>query len=283
MDQGINLFDCADVYPVKGGTAGDSAKLFGKALQLTPGLREKLVIVAKTGIIFPSAIDTSKAHLTQQINWFLESLQTTYVDVMLIHYSNAFMNATEVAETFAELKKSGKVLHFGVSNHFPHKIDVLQAALKKAGTNIQLITNEVEISVWNPGYLNYDSPIGDHAYSSGYRILAWGGLGGDPIGGLNRLFERTGTRQTKILSALDAVGAELQVSNPAVVALAWTLSHPSGIIPLVGTSKTSRVNELVQALEIAPRITNEQWWKIGGAGGLCPLGDSECNYDEYKA
>ena len=40
---GITLFDLADVYPVKGGDAGDSATLFGKALAVTPGLREKIV------------------------------------------------------------------------------------------------------------------------------------------------------------------------------------------------------------------------------------------------
>lgn len=40
---GINLFDLADVYPVKGGDAGDSATLFGQALEMTPGLREKIV------------------------------------------------------------------------------------------------------------------------------------------------------------------------------------------------------------------------------------------------
>ena len=45
VDQGITLFDTADVYPVMGGTAGDAAKLFGEGLALTPGLREKLTIV----------------------------------------------------------------------------------------------------------------------------------------------------------------------------------------------------------------------------------------------
>jgi aryl-alcohol dehydrogenase-like predicted oxidoreductase len=47
LAQGITLVDTADVYPVKGGTPGDSAKLLGEALALTPGLREKLTIVAK--------------------------------------------------------------------------------------------------------------------------------------------------------------------------------------------------------------------------------------------
>ena len=35
IKQGITLFDCADVYPVKGGTGGDAAKLFGQVRLIT--------------------------------------------------------------------------------------------------------------------------------------------------------------------------------------------------------------------------------------------------------
>ena len=66
-------------------------------------------------------------------------------------------------------------------------------------------------------------------------------------------------------------------------ALAWTLSHPSGIIPLIGTTNNTRVNSLVGAVELSQRFTSSLWWKIGSAGGLCALGDSQCNYDQYRA
>lgn len=79
------------------------------------------------------------------------------------------------------------------------------------------------------------------------------------------------------------MGKELGVEDPAVVALAWTLSHPSGIIPLVGSTNSTRVSSLIGAVDVASRITSAQWWKIGSAGGLCPLADSQCNYDLYKA
>ena len=63
-----------DVYPVKGGDEGSSARLFGEALALTPGLREQLTLVAKMDIIFPTAIDTSREHLLEGVNFFLQSL-----------------------------------------------------------------------------------------------------------------------------------------------------------------------------------------------------------------
>ena len=154
-------------------------------------------------IIFPSAIDTSIEHLDSTLNWFLQVLGTSYIDIMLLHYSNAVMNATAVAQYFSDVKKSGKVHFFGVSNHYPSKFDLLQKKLDKlTGGDIPLVTHEFECSVWNPSYMNYNSPLLDHAYQNGLRVLAWGSLGGDPIGGLNRLFVRKGDRQLQIKHAL---------------------------------------------------------------------------------
>ena len=105
---GITLFDLADVYPVKGGDSGSSAELFGAALAKT-GLRDKIFIVGKMGIVFPSAVDTSRAHLQSTLDWYLKVLNTDHIDLLLIHYSNSFMNATEVAEFFVDMKAAGKV------------------------------------------------------------------------------------------------------------------------------------------------------------------------------
>jgi predicted oxidoreductase len=282
LAQGITLIDTADVYPVKGGNAGDSAKLLGEALALTPGLREKFTIVAKMDIIFPNKIDTSREHLTETLDWFLTSLKTSYVDVVLLHYPNSFMNAAEVAATFSDFKEAGKVKHFGTSNHYPAHRDTLQKYLTPL--NITLVTNEIEVSAWNPSYLNYDSNLVDDSVNKGYRVLAWSAMGGDPIGGLNRLFVRKGTRQLKINHAIKKAGDDLGEEEGGVVALAWVLAHPSGIIPLIGTTKNSRVNALAgRALDLSAKFNTDTWWEIGGAGGLCALADSQCNYEEYMA
>lgn len=281
--EGITLFDTADVYPVKGGTSGDAAKLLGEALKLTPGLREKITIVCKTDIAKfanPSTIDTSDSYLTSQVDWFLSSLQTNYLDILLLHYPNSFMNASQVRDTFMLLKSSGKVRYFGVSNHYPSHFEVLQNNLDAAKSGIRLVTNEVEVSAWNPRAFNYNNPIADHAISSGYKMLGWGGLGGDPTGGLNRLFQKVGTRQLKINRALSDVGAEIGCSDNAVVALAWILAQPAGaVVPLIGTTQISRVQSLVTAFSFAPKFTSELWWKVGGAGGLCALADPQCDYE----
>jgi predicted oxidoreductase len=279
---GITLFDLADVYPVKGGESGTSIKLFGEALALTPGLREQLTLVAKMDIIFPSAIDTTNDHLHETIDYYLQNLGTNYLDIMLLHYSNSRMDANQVAQFFVELKAKGTVRHFGVSNHYPSKFDLLQKKLDKISNNdIKLVTHEFEASVWNPSYMNYNSALADHAYRNEIHPLAWCPLGGDPIGGLNRLFVREGERQTKILDALTSVGQEMGINDNTVVALTWLLDHPLKFIPLLGTTNIDHLKAQVTAFQYEGKMTNDQWWAIGGKGGLCALGDSQCNYSEY--
>lgn len=95
-----------------GGKQGESAKLLGQALALTPGMREQLTIVAKMDIIFPNSVDTSREHLTSTLEWYLESLGTEYIDILLLHYADSFMNPTEVAATFNDFKEQGKVRYF---------------------------------------------------------------------------------------------------------------------------------------------------------------------------
>jgi predicted oxidoreductase len=203
---------------------------------------------------------------------------------MLLHYSNSVMDAVAVANLFHDLKTSGKVNYFGVSNHYPSKFDLLQKKLDQiTNGDIKLVTSEFEISVWNPSYMNYNNALLDHAYQNGLHVLAWSALGGDPLGGLNRLFVRQGERQTKILRALSDVGSEMGITDESVVALVWLLSHPSQIIPLIGTTNTTRMTLQATAFDYVGKMTNAQWWSIGAAGGLCALGDSQCNYSEYMA
>jgi predicted oxidoreductase len=298
LELGITLFDTADVYPIKGGKSGESLRLFGQALGKTRGLREKIFIVAKTGINFPPSLDpvetcinTTSDHITQRVNWYLETLGSSYVDMLMIHFPDSFMNATEVAITFHHLKQDGKVRYFGVSNHYPSHFDALQKKLCALNTGIKLMSNQVELSVWNPRYFNYNYPVVDHAVIHGYKLMGWGALGGDPYGGSNRLFPMmplhstlfAGDRQSKVTAALTRVGKEIGVDDNAIVALAWLLSHPSGaVIPLIGTTQISRLQSLVTAFDHVHKFNRGSWWPIGQAGGLCALADAQCDYSGYQ-
>lgn len=133
MDMGITTFDHADIY---GGYTCEG--LFGEALQLKPSLRENMQIITKCGIAPPSPkfperyvahYNTSAEHIIQSAEASLKNLHTDYIDVLLIHRPDPFMDSNEVAEAFSRLRQEGKVRHFGVSNFLPSQFNMLSSYL----------------------------------------------------------------------------------------------------------------------------------------------------------
>jgi predicted oxidoreductase len=196
LDMGITTFDNAAIY---GG--GEAEKLFGDALALNPSLRGKMQLVTKCSIgNFGTSLyhrDTSKAHIMDSVEQSLKKMRTDRIDVLLIHRSDPLMDADEVAEAFTELRKSGKVLHFGVSNFTPSQFELLASRL-----DFLLVTNEVELSVihldtWYDGTLDLCQRL---------RIspMAWGPLGG------GRLFRDDTEQVVRIRKELGQIGESLE-------------------------------------------------------------------------
>lgn len=251
MDIGITTFDHADIY-------GDYTceSLFGNAIALKPEVREKMQIVTKCGIKLISQnrpehkikyYDTSKEHIIKSVNNSLQNLQTDYIDVLLIHRPDPFMNPEEVAEAFSKLKKEGKVLNFGVSNFKPSQFNMLSSYLE-----FPLVTNQIEISVMNlQGF--QDGSI-DQCLEKRILPMAWSPLSG------GKIFNLKDERTNRLQETLQKIGTELGVNSIDVIMYAWLLNHPSKIIPIVGSGKIDRIKAAVEATNI--NLTTQQWFHI---------------------
>ncbi|MGE1115894.1 aldo/keto reductase, partial [Priestia megaterium] len=73
--------------------------------------------------------NTSTEHIIKSAEDSLQNLHTDYIDVLLIHRPDPFMDPNEVAEAFSRLKQEGKVRHFGVSNFLPSQFHMLSSYL----------------------------------------------------------------------------------------------------------------------------------------------------------
>ena len=71
-----------------------------------------------------------------------------------------------------------------------------------------------------------------------------------------------------LLSVLDEVAGALGVSR-TVVSLAWLLKHPSGIVPIVGSTRPERIRDAVKATTL--ELTREQWYRVLVAARQKPL------------
>ncbi len=251
LDIGITTFDHADIY---GNYNCES--LFGEVLSIKSSLREKLQLVTKCGIKLVSDnrpetkikhYDTSKQHIIKSVENSLKCLQTDYIDVLLIHRPSPFMNPEEIAAAFNSLKTDGKVLNFGVSNFKPYQFSMLSSYL-----DFPLVTNQIEIS---PVYLEHFD-IGTIDQCLEYRIspMSWSPLSG------GRIFTGEDKKTNRIRKALSKLKEELGTSTMEEVIYAWILSHPSKIIPVVGSKNIDRIKLAVSALNI--NFSASQWFEL---------------------
>jgi voltage-dependent potassium channel beta subunit len=116
LEQGINLFDTADVYA--GGAAEEALR---EALR--GATRHKVVIATKA--YFPMSDDPndrglSRKHLFESVDASLRRLGTDYVDLHQCHRYDERTPLEETIRAYEDLIRAGKVLHWGVSE-WSHK------------------------------------------------------------------------------------------------------------------------------------------------------------------
>lgn len=242
LEQGITTFDHADIY-------GDHSneETFGRVLAKTPSLRNRIELVTKCDIKFPSAkrpatwvkhYDTSKEHIIWSAENSLKMFHTDRIDLLLIHRPDPLLDPHEVAEAFDVLKRQGKVLHFGVSNFMPFQFRMLQKHVASP-----LVTNQIEISLSRlDPFFNGDL---DLMLELGVSPMAWSPLAGGELM----------TRERDMFSMSTKYNASY-----SQLALAWLLRHPSKIFPVIGTTQPDRVAENAKSVDIA--LDRQDWFEM---------------------
>jgi predicted oxidoreductase len=253
-ETGYTLFDLADIY-----CEGISEELFGLALKQSKSLKKSAVIATKCGIRIPEAgetyrYDLSANYIIQSCENSLQRLGVDCLDIYQLHRPDWLMDPNEVAKAFAKLKKAGKVRHFGISNFKPSQVSLLQSALKDS-----LVVNQIEISLLQ--LASFEDGTLDQCQQHKITPMAWSPLAGGYLGDgkSNVLPSQEKYKPIKIRRRLDTLARELGTSRSAI-ALAWLLKHPSGIIPIIGTTKPSRIRELAEADQI--ELSHEQWYTL---------------------
>ena len=133
------FFDHADIY-----RDGACEEIFANVLPMRTAIREKIILQSTCGVRTGIAFDFSKEHILASVDGSLRRLQTDYLDVLLLHRPDALVEPEEVAEAFDTLQTAGKVRHFGVSNHSPMQIQLLQKGVKQP-----LVASQLQLSITN--------------------------------------------------------------------------------------------------------------------------------------
>lgn len=268
IENKINYFDHADIYG-----SGECEELFGKVVKNDSTLkREEMIIQSKCGIR-KGFYDQSKEHIISSVDGILKRLDMEYLDILLIHRPDALVDPQEVAQAFDELEKSGKVRHFGVSNHKPMQMELLKKYIKQdliinqlqfSLTTSNMVTNGMEVNMHTEGSVDRDGSVIDYCRLNDVTIQAW-----SPF----QMPDWKGTfidseQYPKLNAELENMADKYGVTKTTIAA-AWILRHPANMQIIAGTTKEERLKEIARACDI--QLSREDWYKLYlEAGNILP-------------
>jgi predicted oxidoreductase len=267
LSVGINMFDHADIY-----ARGKAEKVFGQVLKERADLREQMIIQSKCGIHLddgpgkPGRFDFSKEHIRSSVDGILSRLGIEALDILLLHRPDPLMEPEEIVGVLHELKQSGKVKSFGVSNMSAAQIRFLQSALQEP-----IVANQLELSLlkldWLDAVIHVNQERGNHvSFPEGtlefcqmenIQIQAWSPLARGLFTGKDLKNEPEAVQQT---AALVQAQAEQKNTTPEAIVLAFLLRHPAGIQPVIGTVNPERIRACGQAEQV--QLTREEWYTL---------------------
>ncbi len=279
LDEGINFFDHADIY-----RWGKAEEAFAAIWSEAPGLREKIIVQSKCGIVMEGArpestvgqFDFSYEHITRAVEGSLKRLQTDYLDVLLLHRPDPLVEPEEVARAFDELHASGKVRYFGASNHTAAQLRYLKHSLTQPIVANQLEVSLLHLHLIDEGVVfNQDHPERvlrgegtlEYCRQHNITIQAWGPLKSGAV--------ITGQSDPPSPAARDVahlIGemAQSKGVSPEAIAIAWLLRHPAKLQPIIGTTKPERIKAACEADGV--ELTRDEWYRlfIAGRGDQMP-------------
>ena len=242
FNNGINSFDHADIY---GGYTTEET--FGEAFLKTGINRKNVFYISKCGIMYPSEklpikvkhYDYSEKHLIQSVDNSLKYLKTDYLDCLLLHRPSPLMDISEISNTITRLMKENKIRSFGVSNFTVSQMEMFKGKLKISFNQINLSLTNLD-SIFD-GTLEYmqTNDIIPMAYS--------------PLGQYYK------TENTKLKEVVDIFTKKYNCSDDQLL-LSWLIKLPSGVYPVIGTTKVDRINQSLGSLRIDIDISD--WFEI---------------------
>jgi len=283
LEQGVNLIDAAEMYPVppREETQGRTETYIGNWLAAR-GNRERVVLASK--VAGPGMIDylrggprLNREHIEQALTDSLQRLQTDYLDLYQVHWPARATNffgqlgyvhdpdddATPIEETAAALKElvaSGRVRSIGISNETPWGFMQWIRAHDR-GLAERIVSIQNPYSLLNRSFEAglAEMAIREEAGLLAYSPLAFGMLSGKYLDGarpagarltLYERFQRYSNPQGLAATAEYARLAREHGLSPAQLALAFVNRQPFVTSNLIGATTMEQLRENIASVDI---------------------------------
>jgi aryl-alcohol dehydrogenase-like predicted oxidoreductase len=265
VELGVTFFDTAQVYG-----PFTNEELVGEALAL---FREQVVIATKFGFEFdsdgqPRGLNSRPEYIKQMTEGSLRRLGVEAIDLYYQHRVDPDVPIEEVAGAVKELIQEGKVKHFGLS-------EAGVQTIRRAYTVQPVTAVQSEYSLW---WREPEEEILPTLEEFGIGFVPFSPLGKGFLTGKiddTTTFDSSDFRNTvprftpenrkanqDLVDLLARIAAKKQ-ATPAQIAIAWLLAQKPWIVPIPGTTKLSRLEENLGAVDV--ELTPDDLREIEGA------------------
>ena len=245
LESGISSFDHADIY-------GDytTESDFGKAFKNSTVKREDIQLISKCGIQYvgKSRPNNTVKHYQYDSSYIIYSaeksikdLNAEYLDLFLLHRPSPLMHPDEIRKGIEKLLNDGKIKSFGVSNFSNGQTDLIS-------TSSKVSVNQIQFSLSHNTPL-FDSTL-DYMLINNITPMCWSPLGS---------FFKNQNDNKKVHDLLSDLYKKYNASKDQLL-LAWILKHPSCIHPVIGTTKTDRINAASTSTQI--KLSKIDWFRM---------------------
>ncbi len=253
-----NLIDTADSY-----SSGRSELMIGNWMR-SRRRRDEMVVATKVGKSAENPGADART-ITASVEASLRRLRTDRIDLLFLHVDDPDVPFEQTLLAVDELIRAGKALAFGAADHTGNRLFEARIASAQLGVEpiaaLQTPYNLMERRDYEGDLEHIVERMGiavmpRFALASGFLSGRYRGRAdfaeADRGAEVAKYSTRTGA---KVLAALDEVAAAHDAAV-STIALAWLLSKPNVVAPVVSASSPEQVFDLVAAPEI--RLTRHE-------------------------
>ena len=268
-ENGGNTFDNSIYY-----RSGENEKLLGKWIK-SRGLEKNIVLISKVGE------ESSKpSEIFNLLQTSLERLQSNITDILILHHHSKHVPINEYVDVLNEIKSSGKIKLFGISNISKERFD---ESLKWSKTNnktpFSIINNQFSLakmekplwqdclSINNKDYVKYleSKNINHFAWSSqarGFFIKE---------NFIKKLLRRKFHRHLKnCFYSIDNIEKRKRAEelskkyscSPNDIALSWVINQKFPSYAIIGSKNKSELRYSMNSTNIILSEEEKKWLSV---------------------
>ena len=275
MDNGVNLFDTANIY-----SQGLSEEILGAAIE---GKRDQMLLSTKATFKMasgPNDYGSSRFALIRECEASLRRLKTDYIDLYTMHGFDSRTPVEETLRALDDLITAGKIRYIGCSNFSGWHLMKSLSVSERYGW-AKYVAHQVYYSLagrefeWELMPLALDQNVSTFVWSP----LAGGALSGKirrnqppPAGSRSAQMDFVVSSKSEalfdIVDVLDQVSKEVGKSV-AQVALNWVMNRPTVVSLVIGARNEEQLKQNFGA--VGWKLSADQVARLDAASEVKPI------------